>query len=167
VDLSEGPEEQAFRAEVQAFMRDRLPPELAHKVRTGMNLTKADQEGWHRVLNEKSWFASMWPVERGGAGWGFTEQAIFEYEAEMANAPTVVTFGVAMLARFSSNSVPTLSATADFPGFSIAATGGARVIPSRARDRIWPACARPPCVTAIITSSTGRKYGRHSASTRV
>ena len=44
MDLNFTPEEEAFRAEVQAFLKDKLPARIANKVKAGQRLTKADQD---------------------------------------------------------------------------------------------------------------------------
>jgi alkylation response protein AidB-like acyl-CoA dehydrogenase len=97
MDLSFSPEEVAFRDEVRAFLRDRLDPALAAKVREGRSLTKADHEGWHATLQERGWLALTWPVEHGGPGWTPVQRHIFEEECARACAPRIVPFGVHML----------------------------------------------------------------------
>lgn len=98
MDLSYSPEEEAFRAELRAFLRDNLPVEMAEKVRHGGDyLSKADMERWHAILNAKGWLAQNWPREFGGAAWNAVQRHIFEEEAAKANAPRIVPFGVAML----------------------------------------------------------------------
>ena len=69
MDLQFTPEEQAFRTEVQAFLKDKLPAELSRKVRQNLRLTKQDMERWHAILNERGWLANHWPKEWGGTGW--------------------------------------------------------------------------------------------------
>jgi len=98
MDLSYSPEEQAFRDEVRAFLRDDLPKELSDKVRSGAELGKADIERWHAILNARGWLAQNWPKAFGGAEWNAVQRHIFEEEAAMANAPRIVPFGLGMLA---------------------------------------------------------------------
>lgn len=97
MDLSFSAEEEAFRAEVRGFLRDRLPPRIAEKVRTGKRLTKADHEEWHAILNARGWLAANWPKALGGTGWTVAQSYIFEVEAALAHAPRIVPFGVSML----------------------------------------------------------------------
>ena len=97
MDLNFTQEEEAFRAEVRTFLRERLPARLSDKVRLGKSLSKADHEEWHAILNEKGWLAGNWPKQYGGAGWNAVERHIFEEEMTNANAPRIVPFGVAML----------------------------------------------------------------------
>ena len=97
MDLNFTPEEEAFRAEVQAFLKDKLPGRIANKVKAGQRLTKADQDEWHAILNERGWLANHWPEEYGGPGWGAVEKFIFDTECALAGGPRIVPFGVNML----------------------------------------------------------------------
>ena len=47
MELNFTTEEEAFRAEVRAFLADKLPVRLSAKVRGGQILAKADMEEWH------------------------------------------------------------------------------------------------------------------------
>ena len=97
MDLNFTPEEEAFRAEVQAFLKDKLPARIADKVKAGQRLTKADQDEWHAILNERGWLANHWPEAYGGPGWGAVEKFIFDTECALAGGPRIVPFGVNML----------------------------------------------------------------------
>jgi len=97
MNLNFTPEEEAFRAEVLAFLRDKLPRRLADKVHGGRRLTREDMAEWHAILNERGWLANHWPKEYGGPGWNAVQKFIFENECALAGAPRVVPFGVNML----------------------------------------------------------------------
>ena len=97
MDLKFTPEEQAFREEVQGFLKDKLPARIAQKVKAGQRLSKADQDEWHAILNSRGWFASHWPVQYGGPGWGPVKMFIFDNECALAGGPRIVPFGVSML----------------------------------------------------------------------
>jgi alkylation response protein AidB-like acyl-CoA dehydrogenase len=97
MDLNFTPEEEAFRATVLAFLRDRLPQRLADKVHGGRRLTRDDMAEWHAILNAQGWLANHWPKEYGGPGWNPVQKFIFENECALAGAPRVVPFGVNML----------------------------------------------------------------------
>ena len=97
MDLSFTPEEQAFRDEVQAFLRDKVPAHLSDKVRAGEHLGKADHEQWHAILNAQGWLANHWPKQWGGTGWSAVQKFIFEHECALAYCPRTVPFGVNML----------------------------------------------------------------------
>ena len=91
------PAEEAFRAEVRAFLAAKLPARLSDKVREGKRLSKADHESWHAALQERGWFASHWPKDFGGPGWDAVQKYIFDHECALAYAPRIVPFGVGML----------------------------------------------------------------------
>jgi len=97
MDLNFTVEEEAFRAEVQAFLAAELPPALSDKVRRGRRLDKPDMQQWHAILNRRGWLANHWPVEYGGPGWNAVQRFIFENECALAHAPRIVPFGVNML----------------------------------------------------------------------
>ena len=97
MDLSYSAEETRFRDEVRAFLAEKLPPEIAAKVRAGHELTKHEMERWHWLLNQRGWLAQTWPKEYGGADWTPVQRHIFEEEACRADAPRIVPFGLLML----------------------------------------------------------------------
>ncbi len=98
MDLSYSPEEIAFRDEVRAFLAEKLPEDVADKIRRGQELGKEGQERWHAILNERGWLAPNWPRAFGGAEWNAVQRHIFEEECAFANAPRIVPFGLSMLA---------------------------------------------------------------------
>ena len=51
MDLTFNADEEAFRAEVLAFLRTSLPEHVAQKARTGERLTRDDMAQWHATLN--------------------------------------------------------------------------------------------------------------------
>ncbi|MCA8929591.1 MAG: acyl-CoA dehydrogenase family protein, partial [Alphaproteobacteria bacterium] len=90
-------EELAFRDEVRAFIRDRLPDDLAAKVRQGLELTKDDYRRWMMILGEKGWLATNWPESAGGPGWNVAQKYLFEEEMAVSACPEVVPFGTRMV----------------------------------------------------------------------
>ena len=98
MDIQFTPAEVAFREEVRAFLRDRLPADIAARGRLGKRFNKEDQVTWMRLLNERGWLAASWPVEFGGTGWGAVEKHIFDEECYAFGAPWIVPFGVNMVA---------------------------------------------------------------------
>jgi pimeloyl-CoA dehydrogenase large subunit len=97
MDLRFTPEENAFRTEVRAFMRDKLPPSIRAKVAAGRHLTKEDLVVWQRILNAKGWAVPHWPREWGGTGWGPVELYLFRDEMQSAEAPEPLPFGAYMV----------------------------------------------------------------------
>ncbi|MBB1652799.1 MULTISPECIES: acyl-CoA dehydrogenase family protein [Delftia] len=97
MDLQFTTEELAFRDEVRGFLKDKLPEDLSHKVRNGLQLSKQDMERWHAILNERGWLANHWPEQHGGPGWSAVQKFIFEHECALAGTPRIVPFGLSML----------------------------------------------------------------------
>ena len=97
MDLQFTSEELAFRGEVRAFLKARVPAATAQKVKNNLHLSKQDMEQWHAILNERGWLANHWPRQYGGTGWSVVEKFIFEHECALANAPRLVPFGLSML----------------------------------------------------------------------
>ena len=98
MDLSFGPEEQRFRAEVRAFIEEQLPQDLRDKVHGGRHLDREDYLRWHRILAARGWSAPNWPTAFGGPGWNAAQQHIFEEECAAADAPMLMPFGIRMVA---------------------------------------------------------------------
>ncbi len=97
MDLNYTPEEEAFRAEVRAFVRSKLPPEIGRKVLEHKRLNKDDHVRWQKILYEQGWIAPGWPVEYGGTGWNAVQKHIFEDECAAVGAPRIIPFGVNMV----------------------------------------------------------------------
>nr|WP_299240694.1 acyl-CoA dehydrogenase family protein [uncultured Halomonas sp.] len=98
MNLQFTPEENTFREKVRAFLADKLPDDIQRKVRLGQQLSAEEHVRWQNCLSERGWLAPGWPVEHGGTGWSPVEKHIFEEECAAAHAPTVVPFGVNMVA---------------------------------------------------------------------
>lgn len=91
-------EEQAFRREVRDFLAAELPDDIRERVRLGRRLSADDHLRWQDSLSERGWLGINWPQEHGGPGWGPVERHIFDEECAAAHAPTIVPFGVSMVA---------------------------------------------------------------------
>ncbi len=98
MDLNYSAQDEAFRAEVRAFLDAELPPELQRKVRSHLRLSKDDFVRWHRIVAKQGWAAPAWPVEYGGPGWNATQRHIWEEECARAGTPPILPFGVNMVA---------------------------------------------------------------------
>ncbi len=97
MDLRYTDEELAFRDEVRAFLKERLPEDIRRKVVDGEHIEKEDLVTWSRILNEKGWAVPHWPVEYGGTGWDPMKQYIFLEETQKWPAPQALAFGVNMV----------------------------------------------------------------------
>ena len=98
MDLSFSPEDLAFQAEVRDWLRANLPPAIKQKMHVGDELTKEERIQWQKLLAGKGWMAPGWPVKHGGQNWTVTQRHIFEEEFAKNDAPSMLPFGVAMVA---------------------------------------------------------------------
>jgi alkylation response protein AidB-like acyl-CoA dehydrogenase len=84
MDFQLTPEEEAFRAEVRAFLDEMLPP--------GSNRLDPRFLGeWTRRVREKRWVGFSWPEEVGGGGGSIMEQVILKEEMAKRKAPPLGT----------------------------------------------------------------------------
>ncbi len=98
MDLSFSPQEEAFRAEVRAFIAEAKPllPRALGEPQSAMR-TREDYLAWHKLLFNKGWIAPHWPREYGGTGWSVTQRYIYNEECAAAEMPAILPFGLAML----------------------------------------------------------------------
>src|SRR5205814_1203223 len=89
MDFSFTPEEERFRAEVRAFIRDHLPKRVA-----GADLDLEEGAAdlpalfkWNKDLLKKRWVGFNWPAEVGGGGGSLIEQMILKEEMARHKAP--------------------------------------------------------------------------------
>jgi len=97
MDLTHSPEDEAFRAEVRAFLAAELPPQISSKVRKSQRLSKDDYQRWHRIMHARGWSTPHWPEAFGGTGWTPVQHHIFEEETWAAGAPRIIPFGVRLV----------------------------------------------------------------------
>jgi alkylation response protein AidB-like acyl-CoA dehydrogenase len=98
VDLSFSPDEEAFRADVRAFIAESkaLLPKNVGWPEADMQ-SREDYLAWHKLLYRKGWVAPNWPKEYGGTGWSVTQRYIFNEECALAEMPALLPFGLQML----------------------------------------------------------------------
>jgi alkylation response protein AidB-like acyl-CoA dehydrogenase len=98
LDLSFSAEEEAFRAEVRAFIAECKPklPDTAGWP-DAETTSREDFLAWHKMLFRKGWVAPHWPKEYGGADWSVTQRYIFGQECAAAEMPGLLPFGLMML----------------------------------------------------------------------
>ncbi|AJK47236.1 acyl-CoA dehydrogenase family protein [Burkholderia plantarii] len=97
MDLDYSPADDAFRADIRAWLEANLPRSLRDKVLNHKRLDRDDYLGWHRTLATRGWSAPGWPVEYGGPGWDATRRYIWDEECARAGTPPPLTFGVSMV----------------------------------------------------------------------
>ena len=94
MDLTDTAEDQAFRAEVRAWLEDNLVGEFAALKGLGgpgKDLEAHDERlAWDRHLAAHGWTCIGWPTEYGGRGLSLMQQVIFHEEYARANAPARV-----------------------------------------------------------------------------
>ena len=94
MDLSYGPEDEAFRAEVRSWLEEALSGEFAElrgKGGPGREHEAYDERvAWDRHLAKHGWTCIGWPEEYGGRGLPLFQQVIFHEEYARANAPARV-----------------------------------------------------------------------------
>ena len=85
MDFDPGPEADLMAAEVRSFLRDNLDSSVHDAMEeTG---THHDQR-FAEALGARGWVAPGWPVEEGGGGRSWTDQAVLSRELAAAEAPT-------------------------------------------------------------------------------
>ncbi|MBU6281513.1 acyl-CoA dehydrogenase family protein, partial [bacterium] len=97
MDFERSPEEEAFRAEVRAWLRANLPPGWGTdpSVRPGTVEERiAFARRWQRKLHEGGWAGISWPREYGGRDLDALQQLAFSEEYVAAGAPDMIDIGV-------------------------------------------------------------------------
>jgi len=93
-------DELAFRDEVRAFLREKLPKDIHDRwLESGKIFPdRNDAVRWQKILFEQGWIAPNWPEEHGGPGWSTTQKYIFATETASYGAPPVIPLGLGMVA---------------------------------------------------------------------
>jgi len=89
MDLRYTEEEEAFRAEVRAWLEDVLPSVPPEPDRNDWAARRVYDMGWQRMCYDAGYAGINWPKEYGGRGATPTEHLIFLEETERARAPYV------------------------------------------------------------------------------
>ncbi|MEA3127184.1 MAG: hypothetical protein QOD67_4203 [Caballeronia sp.] len=98
MDLNYSPADDAFRADIRAWLDANLPLALRTKVLEHKRLNRDDYASWHKLLGTRGWSVVAWPKEYGGPGWNATQRHIWDEECARIGAPGVLPFGVSMVA---------------------------------------------------------------------
>jgi alkylation response protein AidB-like acyl-CoA dehydrogenase len=97
MDTAYSAEDLAFRDEVRGFFEKAFTPEVQKRLRSSDY--KEAIEDWQKKLYEQGWIAPNWPAEHGGTGWTATQKYIYETERSLAGIPSLVPFGLVMVAN--------------------------------------------------------------------
>ncbi len=100
MDLNFAPEDLQFQGEVRAWIEANFDDDLRAGMAQTKNgyLSKERTRRWQKALASKGWLAVDWPVEYGGPGFTATQRYLWGMEMAAAGTPTVVPFGVRMVA---------------------------------------------------------------------
>ncbi len=94
MDLTDSPEDRAFREAVRAWLAENLAGEFADLRGLGGSGREeeayAERLAWNRHLAAHGWTCVGWPEEHGGRGLSLWQQVIFHEEYARAGAPTRV-----------------------------------------------------------------------------
>lgn len=85
MDLTFTPAQEAFRAEVRAWLDAHVPRTPLPSMDTAEGFRRHCE--WERTLHDGGWAMVSWPVEYGGRGCNLIEWLIFEEEYWAAEAP--------------------------------------------------------------------------------
>src|SRR5260370_14636286 len=99
MDMTYSPADEAFRADIRAWLDANLPQALRAKVLDHKRVSRDDYASWHKLLGTRGWSVVAWPKEYGGPGWDATQRHIWDEECARIGAPGVLPFGVSMVAR--------------------------------------------------------------------
>ena len=89
MDLRDSPSEQAFRAELRAWLADVLPTLPPHPPVSDWDGRRVYDQAWQRRLYDAGYAGVSWPKEYGGREASPTEQLVFVEELARAGAPDV------------------------------------------------------------------------------
>jgi alkylation response protein AidB-like acyl-CoA dehydrogenase len=81
------PEDEAFRAELRAWLAEHLPREQPPEDETAR---REWQRRWQRTLASGGWVGIQWPREHGGRGATLEQQIVFTEEMARARAPEIL-----------------------------------------------------------------------------
>jgi alkylation response protein AidB-like acyl-CoA dehydrogenase len=97
MDMTFSSEHLAFRDEVQAWLREAMPPHIRAKTAIDGHFEMDEIMEWHKILYRKGWVAPHWPVEHGGPGLDATRRFILTEALELAGTPQLSPFGLVMV----------------------------------------------------------------------
>ncbi len=89
-------DDQAFLAEVRAFLGVALTPDLrrAGAQTLGVHSEIEACRTWHRRLYVQGWIAPAWPEAFGGPGWSARQRFLFDRECALNDAPVLFATGL-------------------------------------------------------------------------
>lgn len=85
--MSEQIDYQAFRQEIETFVRKNCPSDIQKLVAENRKLSREPWSRWQKILHAHGWGAPNWPKELGGTGWNPKQQAIYGEVLAENNCP--------------------------------------------------------------------------------
>ena len=101
MDFRLTPEQESFRNEVRAWVKQNLPKEWTSRVISGPDVPRVEAykflREWQKRLFDAGFIGLTWPKEYGGRGLTFMEEFILHEEMALAKTPPVLNIlGIAM-----------------------------------------------------------------------
>jgi alkylation response protein AidB-like acyl-CoA dehydrogenase len=98
MDLNLTEPERQFRDDFRAWLREHVPAPWGGSASEDRNEHNAYLRRWQRTLFDGGWAGISWPKEFGGRGASLMEQAIFQEELALADAPHLLgTIGLSLV----------------------------------------------------------------------
>ena len=85
--MSEQIDYQAFRDEIETFVRKNCPSDIQKLVAENRKLSREPWSRWQKILHAHGWGAPNWPKDVGGTGWNPKQQAIYGEVLAQNNCP--------------------------------------------------------------------------------
>ncbi|MEZ5653513.1 MAG: acyl-CoA dehydrogenase family protein [Burkholderiaceae bacterium] len=89
--------EQAFRAEIKAFVRAQVGADIRARCEQMRGLKREQYYEWQQKLVARGWGAVNWPARWGGTNWGVRQQFVFDETLAQAGAPHQQSFNTRMI----------------------------------------------------------------------
>ena len=101
MDFSLTPEQDAFREQVRAWLKENIPRDWSRRVMASAEVPRPEAyqflRDWQRTLFDAGFVGLTWPKEYGGRGLTFMEELILHEEMALAKAPQILNIlGVGM-----------------------------------------------------------------------
>ncbi|MEO8380269.1 MAG: acyl-CoA dehydrogenase [Acidobacteriota bacterium] len=98
MDLTLTDDERSFRDTFRAWLKDHVPEKWTGSTSEDRHEYDAYLKRWQRTLFEGGWAGISWPKAFGGRGATLMQQAIFQEEMALADAPQLIgTIGLALV----------------------------------------------------------------------
>ncbi|MEO8695013.1 MAG: acyl-CoA dehydrogenase family protein [Acidimicrobiales bacterium] len=97
MDLRYAPEDEAFRAEIRAWLEREVPEQGPAPDNTDWPARRTYDTSWQRKLYDAGYAGLAWPADHGGRGAPIAQQLVYLEEYARANAPYISVNFVGMM----------------------------------------------------------------------